>query len=175
MRNYAGMCKGICSYNLVYNFLIQLLPLQTSVFAVTFWHSNEAFPKGSSYNEIIPLLLIFHLRYSKYRVVKICSYSCRYQDQNFSLVSFTFVSFVQHSCRTRVVCVALMSHSCFLCSTRVALVSFVQHSCRSCRICVARVWQSCCKLDQITKASMQSHFSLSSHIFAVNGFIILHY
>ena len=22
MRNYAGMCKDICSYNLVYNFLI---------------------------------------------------------------------------------------------------------------------------------------------------------
>ena len=22
MRNYAGTCKGICSYNLVYNFLI---------------------------------------------------------------------------------------------------------------------------------------------------------
>ena len=23
MRNYVGMCKGICSYNLVYNLLIE--------------------------------------------------------------------------------------------------------------------------------------------------------
>ena len=30
MRNYVGTCKGICSYNLVYNFLIQFLSLQFS-------------------------------------------------------------------------------------------------------------------------------------------------
>ena len=51
MHHYAGRCKGICSYNLVYNFLIQLLPLQSSLFVVHFsnpcWHGNEAFPKGS--------------------------------------------------------------------------------------------------------------------------------
>ena len=76
MRNYAGTCKGICSYNLVYNFLIQLLPLKSSVFVVhfsnAFWHGNEAFPKVSSQNEIVLLLVIFHLPYSKYRGVKIC-------------------------------------------------------------------------------------------------------
>ena len=35
------------SYNLVYNFLIYLLPLKSSVFVVhfshAFWHRNEAF------------------------------------------------------------------------------------------------------------------------------------
>ena len=34
MRNYAGTSKSICGYNLVYNFLIKLLPLQSSVFVV---------------------------------------------------------------------------------------------------------------------------------------------
>ena len=128
MRNYAGTCKGICSYNLVYNVLIQLLPLKSLVFVVhflnAFWHGNEAFPKGSSQNEIVPLLVIFHLPYSKYRGVKICFYQCHYQNQNCSLVS----------------------HSCRLCCNRVALVSFVQHSCRTRVTCV---WRSCCKLDQI--------------------------
>ena len=41
--------------------------------------------------------------------MKICFYFCHYQNQNFSLVS----------------------HSCCLCSTRVALESFVLHSCCS--------------------------------------------
>ena len=113
LRYYAGTCKGICSYNLVYDFLIQLLPLKSSVFVVhfsnVFWHENEAFPKVSSQNEIVSLLVIFNLPYSKYRVVKICFYQCRYQNQNFSLVS--------HSCRS--------------CNTRVSLVSFVQHSCHT--------------------------------------------
>ena len=68
-----------------------------------YWHGNETFPKGSSYNEIVPLLVVFHLPYSKYNVVKICFYLCRYQNQNFSLVS--------HSCRS--------------CSTRVAPMSLV--------------------------------------------------
>ena len=118
-----------CSYNLVYNFLIYLLPLKSSVFVVhfsnAFWHGNEAFPKGSSQNEIVPLLVIFHLPRSKYRGVKICFYLCRCQNQNFSLVS----------------------HLCHSCSTRIALVLFVYYSCRifvdsccSCRTCVAFVW-----------------------------------
>ena len=46
MRNYAGTCKGIWNYNLVYEFLIQLLPLKSLVFKVhfsnEFWHGNEA-------------------------------------------------------------------------------------------------------------------------------------
>ena len=63
--NYLGTCKGICSYNLVYNFLVQLLRLQSSVsvvdFSNAFWHENNAYPKGSSQNEIVLLLAIFHL------------------------------------------------------------------------------------------------------------------
>ena len=110
-----------CSYNLVYNFLIYLLPLKSSVFVVhflnAFWHGNETFPTGSSQNEIFPLLVVFHLLYSKYQGVKICFYQCRYQNQKFSLVS--------HSCRSCSTCVALMSHSCRQCRTRVAFVSLV--------------------------------------------------
>ena len=75
------------------------------------------------------------INYSKYIGVQICFYSCRYQNQNFSLVSHSY-----RSCSTRV---ALVSHSCF----RVSLVSC---SYRSCRTRVGRVWHSCCKLDQIT-------------------------
>ena len=140
MRNYAGTFKGICSYNLVYNFLIQLLPLKSSVFVVhfsnAFWHGNKAFPKVSSQNEIVPLLVIFHLTYGKYSDVKICFFSFRYQNQNFSLVSY--------SCRS----CALMQHSCRSCGTRVALVL---HQCCQCRTRVARIWHSCCKLAQILK------------------------
>ena len=66
-----GARASTCSYNLVYNFLIYLLPLKSSVFVVhfsnAFWHGNEAFPKGSSQNEIVSLLVIFLFPYSKYR------------------------------------------------------------------------------------------------------------
>ena len=55
--------------------------------------------------EIVPLLVVLHLPYSKYKGVKICFYSSRYQNQNFPLV--------QHSCRNssriRVARVALVS------------------------------------------------------------------
>ena len=78
-----------------------------------------------SWYEIVPLLVIFHLPYSKCKDVKICFYPCRYQNQNFTLVS--------HSCRTRVVPVALMSHLCRSRSTRVSLVPY------SCRTRVAHV------------------------------------
>ena len=123
---------SMCSYNLVYNFLLYLLPLKSSVFMVNFlnafWHGNEAFPKGSSQNEITPFLLNFHLLCSKYRGAKICFYSCRYQIKIF------------HSCRTGVVHVALVSHSCCSCSTRATLKSLASHSCC---IRVARVLHLC--------------------------------
>ena len=146
MRNYAGTCKGICSYNLVYNFLIQLLPLKNSVFVVhfsnAFSYGEEAFPKVSSQNEIVPLLVIFHLPYSKYRDVKICFYSCRYQNQKFSLVS--------HSCRLCSTRVALVSHSCYSCITRVALVLIVSHSCviRVDRVALVSLVSGTCAVNQ---------------------------
>ena len=147
MRNYAGTCKGICSYNLVYKFLIQLLPLKSSVFVVhfsnAFWHGNMAFAKVSSQNEIVSLLVIFNLQYSKYRDVTICFYLCRYQNQSFSLVSHSCCS-----CGTRVSLASFVQH---LCRTRVARVSLVSHSCCQCCILVARVWHSCCKLGYILK------------------------
>ena len=117
--------------------------VQSSVFVThfsnAFWHESEVFPKGSSQNEIILLFVIFHLPYNKHRGVKICSHSCRYQNQNFSLAS--------HLCRT---CASLVSYSCCSCLTRVALVSLW---CRPCHTHVVPVWDSCCKVDQITKFS----------------------
>ena len=109
------------------------------------------FPKGSSQNEIFSLLVIFHFPHSEYRRVKICFYSCRYQNQKFSLVShslcscstrFALMSFVS----TRV---ALVLHSCPSCLTRVARVALVPHSFPSYRTYVVPVWHSCCKLDWI--------------------------
>ena len=77
------------------------------------------------------LSLVFHLPYSKYKGVKICFYSCRYQNQNFSLVS--------HSYRTRVVSVALVSHLCRTPVAGVSLVLLVSHSCCIHVACVALV------------------------------------
>ena len=101
--------KGLRAFeaacNLVYNFQLQLLPLQSPVFVVhfsnAFWHGQEAFIKVSSCNEIVALFVIFHLPYSKYRGVK------------FSLVS--------HSCRSRltgVTLVSLVSGTCVVKQTR---------------------------------------------------------
>ena len=102
--------------------------MQLLVFVVhflnAFWHGKETFPKSSSQNEVVPLLIVFHLPYSKYKGAKICFYSFRYKIKIF------------HSCRTRVVRLALVSHSCHQCITRVALVS---HSCHQCLILVASV------------------------------------
>ena len=141
MRNYAVTYKSICSYNLVSNFLMQLLPLKSSVFVVhfrnAFWYGKETFPKGSSQNEIVSLLVIFHLPYSKYRGVKKCFYSCCYQNQNFSLVSHschlcstrvTFVPLVQDLCRIRVAFIAFMSPvsgTCVVNQTRSQIITFL--------------------------------------------------
>ena len=137
----AGTCKGIYSYNLVYNFLKQLLLLQSSVFVVqfsnAFWHGNEAFSKAVLRMKLF-LLVIFHLPQSKCRNVKTYFYSCRYQNQNFPLAS--------HSCGSCSTRVTLMSHLCRSCLTRVTLVLLVSHSCRT---RVARVWHSYCNLDYI--------------------------
>ena len=107
-------------------FLIQLLQLQSSVFAVhffnAFWLGNEAFSKGS-------------YQFKLFLGVKICFHSSRYENQKFPLV--------QYSCRTGVVRVAFVLHSCHSCLTR---------SCRSCRTRVARVWHSCCEIDQINSS-----------------------
>ena len=100
------------------------------------------FQKVSSQNKVVGFLLIFHLPYSKCRGVKICFYSCHYQNQKF-FTRVALVSFVQHSCRIRVSRVSLVLHSCRLCRIRVARVALVSLSCRS------RVWRSCCMLDQI--------------------------
>ena len=52
MRNYMETCKGICSYNLGYNFFAFFLPSKSSLFVVhfsnAFWHGKEALPKHDS-------------------------------------------------------------------------------------------------------------------------------
>ena len=121
MRNYAGTRKGICSYSLVYNFLIQLLRLQGSVclvhFSNAFWHGNDAFPKVSSQNEIVPLLVILsHI--ANRQGVKMFSLLPLFSLLSKYFTCVALVSFMQHSCRS--------------CCTRVALVSLVSRSCRSC-------------------------------------------
>ena len=120
LHNYAGTFKGICNYILVYNFLVQLFSLKSLVFVMhflnTFWHGKQTFPKSRSQNEIVSLLIVFHFPYSKCKGVEIYFYLCRYKIKIF------------HSCRTRVVRLALVWHSCRQCSTcvaRVALVSLV--------------------------------------------------
>ena len=36
MRNYVETSKGICGYNLVYNFFVYFLPFKSSLFVVDF-------------------------------------------------------------------------------------------------------------------------------------------
>ena len=64
-----------------------------------------------------------------------------------------------HSCKLLCRCVALLSHVCRSCSSRVALVSHLCHLVslvsqlyRSCLTHVARIWLWCYKLDQIRNA-----------------------
>ena len=120
MRNYAGTCKGNCSYNLVYNFLIQTLPLQKPVFVMyfssAFWHENEVFPKDGSQNEVVLLLLIvaIWLRQGGENMFSLLSLS---KPKFFTCVAL--VSFVQHSSHTLVFSVASFP------AARVALLSLV--------------------------------------------------
>ena len=82
-----------------------------------FGHGNKEFLKGSSQNEMVLLLVFFHLLYIEYNSINICFYSHLYQNQNFLLMSHFCCS-----CRTRASLVFLVSH---LCGTRVTLVSLL--------------------------------------------------
>ena len=122
MCNYAGMCKCICSYNLVFNVLIQLLPLRTSVFVTQFsnifWHRNEAFPKSSSQNKIVSL----------------CNLSFAIQPILMCESVFTFV----------IIKIKFMPHSCCSFSTRVTLVSKLVLPVLHCVVHVAPISHSSC-------------------------------
>ena len=122
-----------------------ILNLKSSIFVVHFLdairHGNKEFSKGSSQNEIVHLLLIFYLQYGKYKGMKICFYSCRYQNQSFSVrlhlcrscsTRVSLVHFVQHLCRTCVALLLLLSHACCSCGTHVIFVFLVLHSCCLC-------------------------------------------
>ena len=124
MRNYAGTCKCICSYNLAHNFLIQLLSLQSSAFVVhfsnTYQHGNESFPKGSSQFLKLNFSSPCNLSFAK-QLIQEC-------ENMFSLVWLskskfcTRVALVSNSCRTFVASVSLMLHLCLSCRTSVVLV-----------------------------------------------------
>ena len=136
MRSYARTCQGICHYNL-------------ALFDIVFAVSKFSFC-GALFNRILAwergnskrLFLVWN-----------CSspFICYVANVGLGKYVFTCVIIkikIFHSCRTRVVRVALVSHSCGSCSARVslvfALVSLVFHSCRT---RVTRVWHSCFKID----------------------------
>ena len=126
MRNFTERCNSVCSYNLVCNFLDIAFAITKFSFCGALFKRILAWERG-----------IFKRGYQLklFLGVKICFHSSRYENQKFPLV--------QYSCRTGVVRVAFVLHSCHSCLTR---------SCRSCRTRVARVWHSCCKIDQINSS-----------------------
>ena len=115
-------------------------------FLNAFSRGNETFPKGSSQNEIVPVLVVFHLPYSKYKGVKM--FLLVWLSKSKFSTRVALMSFVQHSCLTCVTLVSLVSHPC---CTRVARVSLVLHLCRSCHTRVDRAWHSSCNLAQIVQ------------------------
>ena len=98
MRNYAGMCKDICSFNLDCNFLIQLLPLQNSVSVM---HFSNAFGMETRHLQKVVLKMKLFL--------SLQSFICHYV---FTCVAIKIKNF--HSCIrvVRVALVSLVSHSC---------------------------------------------------------------
>ena len=136
MLNYEGTCKGVCSYNLVYNFLIQLLPLRSSVFVVhfsnAFWHGNKT--------KKLPLkikLFLFLQSFISYIANIITVW--KYVSTGVIIKTKIF-----HLCHTCAVLVAFVSH---LLNTRVTHVSIVSLSCCSC--CTRPACVLCFKIDQI--------------------------
>ena len=118
IKNEAALlCVTVCkcarastwSYNLVYNVFGISFAIKSFSFCGAFFKRILVWERGFFRRQF---LVIIHLPYSKYRGVKICFYLCRYQNQNFSLVS--------HLCRSCSTCVSLVLHSCCSCRTRVA-------------------------------------------------------
>ena len=128
---------------------MQLFPSKSLVFVVhflnAFWHGKETVPKISSQNETVSFLIVFHFPYSKYKGVKICFYLCRYKIKIF------------HSCRTRVVRLAIVLYSYRQCSTRVALTSHLCQSCLTHVALVSLVSHSCCiRVARVALLSLMS-------------------
>ena len=141
MRSYAGTCKGIFQlqsrasvYFFSYSFCHYILQFLWCTFQTHFAMGNKAFPKSSFQNRIVPFLVIFHFPCSKYKVVEICFQSCRYQNQNFSIVSFSCCS-----CSTGVTLICFVQHSCCIHVFRISLVLLMLHSCQIRVSGVARV------------------------------------
>ena len=143
MRNYAGKSKGICSYNLVHNFLIQLSLYQKSYKVQFLWCTFEPhFGVETMHVQkaVLRMKLFFSFNLSlSIQLIQGC-------EKLFSLISSSKSKFF-----TRFALVSLLSHSCWTRVVRVALVSLLSHSCRT---SVARVWHSFCKMDQILNLSL---------------------
>ena len=103
MCNYAETCEDSSSYNLVYNFLIQLLRLQSSVFCSTLFKRSSAWERGISKSQFFE---------------SNCFLSC----------NLSFAIQPIQGCQNMFSLVSLSRSKFF---TFVALVSFVSHSRRS--------------------------------------------
>ena len=112
-----GTCKGICGYNLVYNFDVAFT-IKNLVFVVhflnAFWHGNETLCFLEWGMKLFLSLQPFTCHIVNKRVWKYVSTSVVIKIKTF------------HSCRTCVICVALVLYSCHTC---IALALLVLHSC----------------------------------------------
>ena len=92
MRNYANTCKGICGYNLVYNFFVYFLPFKSSLFCGALSKRILAWEGGTSqtwfldYNTSSPCDILFELPYIEVWVFRfyktILNLKTRLQEQN---------------------------------------------------------------------------------------------
>ena len=141
MCNYARICQDICRYNLVYNFSIQLLQLQSSFLVQSLaplqLHFNRilAWERGISKRLFLELNCFFpficyiaNIGVGKYlftRVIfklKICPL---FRTCVFRVALVALILLMQHSSLTCVAHVSLVSHSYQMCFTRVARVALV--------------------------------------------------
>ena len=138
MRNYAGTCKGICCCNLVHNFDI-VFAIKIQFLWCTF-HTHFGMESR-----------LFQRAVLRMNCSSPCNYSFAIQlIQRWKNVFTSVIIKIIHSCRTCVIHVALVPHSCRSCSTRVVRGKLFSHLCHSCRTRVTRVWQLCCKIVQIS-------------------------
>ena len=121
MHNYVGTCKSFYDYNVVYNVLIEFLPLQSLVFVT---HFQTYFDLGTmNFWKVIhrmKLFLSLHFSICHIIIIGIWKYV-------FTCVVIKMKVF--QSCRNCVVCIALVPLVPQSCCTCVALVLHSYSSC----------------------------------------------
>ena len=126
MRNFVGTCKSICSYNLICNFLIKVLIIQSQVLWCTF---QTHFSMGTRH-------------FQKVVLRRKCSSPCNSsfdieRMQGFENIFF-LLSLPKSKFFPRVALVSLVSH---LCAARAALVLLVSSTRVLNRNIQNRYWQ----------------------------------